>query len=424
MLLNERNRNLIKQAVRYYGLDKRVNNMISSDYIKEAECDLSEELGTESHWKNYIDDKRLMLTSSKSNVCEVLIRIVSHAAEKKGIGNIEINRFKRRMRNFDCGLENLSTEQLVNIYKDLSVIKVVSKNPRNFYVWKLYQLLPNELKNEFLSNVFSLPIPQFDIAFVPKYNHKSEMSNNQYGNIEHTIQRNEIGKIDLILALTNDQFKEKEVGKQERYYLDLIFAELESELENNSFITYVMRVYTETTTADKVLLYFLSYLNLWKENEKRILGYALEIIKKFENNETHKEKDLKVLHSFYGVFCEFLEELIKPDYVPIPALDFKRDLDVKSLYEPSIEDLTEEEREELERFFENDDMANYLISQLNKASDEEEENNEDFDTNFDMTDIEEYAPYFTLIKYNEFYQRFLIANSVKQRIIEVDEIIE
>ena len=99
--------------------------------------------------------------------------------------------------------------------------------------------------------MFSLPIPQADIAFVPKTLNYGNTNKNRFTKmveqkmVEHKMVEHKAykqSKENLILALNGDNHKEIPKGKQAAYYLDRIAAEIGEELENNSFITFVMSV--------------------------------------------------------------------------------------------------------------------------------------------------------------------------------------
>ena len=400
MLLNNRNRDLINEAVRHHGLNKRIDGKKGSNsYIKQAEI----ELLYEYFWNNKIEKRDLKIVDNKTS--EMLIEIISYAAEMKGLDETDINRLKRRMKSLDFGLEGLSTDQLLGIYKDLPVVKIISERPQHFYIWKFYcNILSNDKKNKLLHKMFSLPTPQNDIEFV-------EMTNDNGKIISKEWQIKDRGKKNLILALNDNTERVAKKNQHARYYLKEISSELEEEFENNYFIGYAMSFFVEASTADKIFLYFLHYLNLWSANGIEILKYILELIEEMKSNNKN-ERAILILDGCTSIFQYMLDELTETNYLPMATIAFKTDLDVESLFEPSVEDLTEGDRKGLERFFETDEMEEYLIY---KSDNDFENCNHDFDS-----DIEENAKYFVLVKHSEVYQRDLILGSLEQRRLKAD----
>jgi len=233
MLINKRNRTLTEEAVKHYGLNTWTDGDIDNA-ITILKCP--------NEWNTYVQHKkRYKLGIVNKEISKNLIDIATCAVKIKGFDETKVNRLKRRMNHLNCGVEHLSVEKLAKICKDIPIIKVIIDKPQILYIWKFYKMLHNDDKVKIFNKMFSLSLPQSDEA----------MKQDKETLLLSLISDNR----DITIKNTKGEYF------SDKYFLDMIANELEWELENNPFTPFAMSVFSETTTADKIFIYYLRYIS-------------------------------------------------------------------------------------------------------------------------------------------------------------------
>ena len=410
MLLNERNRKLIKKMVKECGLNEKTTCEIKPLDCAAEKCGLNEkttckikpldyaakelgftELKFTNFWKNHITVNKLTILSSE--ISEEVVALVKCAATLKKLDEATIKRIERRMKGLDCGLERANKQQLLRIYEYLPLIKTLSEEPRIFLVWGFYRKLKEkseECKKKLEDKILSIQ-------------NCDDQDENRLEKLKETfIYDCELEK------------KEKKEKKEKADILKCIVRETEKIIEENPFVLFVMNVFPDLPNSEKSFLLLIRFLSRQSENLKEILKCILKIME--ELNPENDADFTEYLCNQEKFFNNVLAEIKEPNYIPTPELYFKKDIDVKSLTEPSIEDLEEDEQEELERFFENDDMLNYLreikAHEAVESYSDYDDVHDYYDHVYDYEDIKENAEYFIELSSNDCYLRIIVESHV------------